>query len=163
MHAESGHSVKWRYQALMATAVLTLAALSAGCGGSGDSTTASLTKAQYIKRGDAICTKAEQEQLAGVERFQRETHVEALGVGSSEEQLVKEVGIPPLRLETEKLADLPAPQGGETQVKAYVAALEEGMQAAEKEPGLLLEAGKSPFAEAEELASAYGFRVCGGA
>jgi hypothetical protein len=41
--------------------VLAIALVTAGCGGGDDETTATLTKAQFIKQADGICSAAEDE------------------------------------------------------------------------------------------------------
>lgn len=142
-------------------AVCALALALAGCGDDGDSET--LTKAQFVKRADAICQKAEDKQVAGVEKFQSENSGSQAPRGrAAEEQLVVAVGIPPLSAEADELKELPLPETGVEQAEAVVDAIGKAVKAIEEEPTRLLGAGgKNYFEEAEELARKYGLEVCG--
>lgn len=137
--------------------------LLAGCGSGGadtSETTATLTKAQYIKQADAICSKAEKRQLKLVVSFQK---LNLKQTPSSELRLVKFAGIPPLGKQVEELAALAPPATGAKQASAFIKAFEAGVAEAEKNPALLLELNKDPFAKARALAGSYGFKVCRGA
>ena len=65
-----------------AVAAAVLAALVAGCGGGGDTTTdetVTLTKAEFIKQGDAICKEGNEEIEAGFEKFAEENEIPKSG------------------------------------------------------------------------------------
>ena len=51
-----------------------IAMIVAGCGGGGDSTTdsGSLTKAEFLKQGNAVCAKGNKEIEEGFEEFEKE-------------------------------------------------------------------------------------------
>jgi hypothetical protein len=152
---------KLRYGSVLVAACL-LFALVAGCGGGDDTETAAdspISKAQYIKRADAICTKTESRQEALIRKFGEQ---EKKQTPNSEAELVSFAGLPPVQQQAEEISDLPQPSSGAQEATAYVTALEEGLKAARKNPAALLE-GENPFAKAEEVASKFGFKVCRGA
>jgi hypothetical protein len=142
-------------------ALLSLGLLSAGCGDSDDeTTTATLSKAQFIKQADEICGKTEGRQLKRIEEFQKRQ----LPPGpKAERELVLFAGIPPLALEAEELEELPLPGSGGSEAEAFIESFSAGVEKAEKDPTSLLGEKTNPFAEAEKLAREFGFKVCGGA
>jgi hypothetical protein len=149
------------FRIVMSTFALSVAALlCAGCGG-GSSSGQSVSKAQFIKQGDQICTKADQAQLAGLKELQQEQHVEALEDRNYEEKVITQVGLPPLRAEHEELSQLTLPTDGEKQAQEVIEDLGAAIEKAEAEPHLLLEPGKNPFEPVESLAVSFGFKSCG--
>ncbi|HWJ42480.1 MAG TPA: hypothetical protein VNR67_03510, partial [Solirubrobacterales bacterium] len=134
----------------------------AGCGGGGDTTdeTVTLTKAEFIEQGDAICKAGGDQSESEAEEFAEENGFD-LEKGSEEqiEEAVAEVLVPTLRQQAEELDELGAPEGDEEQVEAIVVSLEGATDEIEDEPGLVFE--EEVFDEPNELAQAYGFEVCG--
>ncbi len=151
---------KLAYWSAVVAACLLLAA-AVGCGGGDDETAAAspISKAQYIKRADAICTETENRQEALIRKFGEQ---EKKQTPNSEAELVSFAGLPPVQQQLEEISELPQPSTGAQEADAYVKALGEGLKAARKNPAALLE-GKNPFAEAEEVAAKFGFKVCRGA
>ena len=148
---------------LAAVAVLVaLAALVAGCGGGGDTTdeTVTLTKAEFIKQGDAICKEANEENEAEAEEFAEENGF-TLEKASKEqlEEAVGEVLVPSLNRQTEELDALGAPEGDEDEVEAIIVSVEDAADEIEDDPGLVFE--EKTLEKPNKLAKAYGFKVCG--
>ena len=143
---------------VLAGAIMALVALAvAGCGSDSSS---SLTKAEMIKQGDAICKKADERQAANFKKYVAKKSQP--GGKAGEEELIRTVGLPPLQEEVTELAELEAPSGDEVEVEAIIKAIEEGIEEGEEDPAAILETtAGSKFAEAEKLASAYGFKNCG--
>lgn len=137
--------------------VFAIALVGAGCGGGDDSTSSGLSKAQFVKQGDAICAKAETKKNSDLETAFKEGSKGGKPLSKSfERQLVIEVALPPIVTMTEELAALGAPDGdGE----AIVSAFEDGISAIEDDPGSVLD-GSNPFEEADQLAGQYGFKAC---
>lgn len=144
--------------------LLALAALVAGCGGGGgdttDSDTATLTKAEFIKQGDAICKEANEGNQAEAEEFAEENGFDL--EKASEEQLEEAVGevlAPSLTKQAEELDALGAPEGDEDQVEGIIVSLEDATGEIEDDPSLVFkgEVLKKP----NQLAEAYGFEICG--
>jgi len=137
--------------------LLVLGALIAavGCGGS-DSTGASITKSQFVKKTDAICEKAEGEQLKLATEYLKKNP------GTEEEELIVPAGLPPIQEQAEKIEALPVPEGDEAQIEAYLDAVDEGIKDTEANPGKALKADSNPFDKANSLAEEYGMTICAG-
>lgn len=148
---------------LALAALVALAALLAGCGGgeeTTDSATVTLTKAEFIKQGDAICKEANEENEAEAEEYAEENGFTL--EKASDEQLEEAVGdvlVPSLERQADELDALGAPEGDEEQVEEIVVALEDATGEIADDPSLVFE-GKT-LEEPNELAKAYGFEVCG--
>jgi hypothetical protein len=142
-------------------ALMAVAAFVAGCGGGdSDSTTATLTKAAFIKQGDAICAKATKESEAEAEEFADENGFKL--EKATEEQLeeaITDVLVPSLNKQAEELDALGAPAGDEEQVEEIVTSLEDAAGEVEDDPNSVL-TGKA-LKKPSQLAKSYGFKVCG--
>lgn len=146
--------------AIAAAAVL--AALIAGCGGGDETTdeTVTLTKAEFIKQGDAICQQGNDRSEEEAEEFAEENGF-TLEKASDEqlEEAVAEVLVPNLKQQAEEIDALGAPEGDEEQVEAIVVSLEGAADEIADEPGVVFDG--EVLEEPEELAQDYGFKVCG--
>jgi hypothetical protein len=136
-----------------------LVALVAGCGGSSDSS--SLTKAEFIKQADAICTKGEKSLEESAEKFAKENDVNTgKPTKAQQEEVIQQVVAPEIRQQAEEIGDLGAPSGEEDKVEAIVTSVEEGADELESKPAQLIE-GKNPLEHGSKLAKEYGLKVCG--
>lgn len=136
--------------------VFAIALVGAGCGG-GDDTGSGLTKAEFVKQGDAICAKADAKKNSDLKSAFEQQAKEGKQLNKSiERQLVTEVALPPVATMTEELADLGAP---DEKAGAIVTAYEDGVSAIEDDPGSVLN-GSNPFEEPDKLALEYGFKRC---
>jgi len=146
-------------------ALVALAALVAGCGG-GDSTTdetVTLTKTEFIKQGDAICKKGNKEIEEGFEEYAEENDLPQNKEPSSEQgiEITETVILPNVQQQAEEIRELGAPEGDEDQVDELLTSLEDAVAEGEDDPELLFKGETDPFAEVNELAVDYGFKVCG--
>ena len=151
-----------------ALAAAALVVLVAGCGG-GDETTAgettsgetvTLTKAEFIKQGDAICKKAGDRSEKEAEEFAQENGFTLEKANEEQlEEAVAEVLVSALRDQAEELNALGAPEGDEDQVEEIIVSLEGAADEVEDDPGVVFE--EKVFKEPNELAQEYGFKVCG--
>jgi hypothetical protein len=144
-------------------ALVALAGLIAGCGGGSDTTTdetVTLTKTEFIKQGDAICKKGNDQSEKEAEVFAEDNDF-TLEKASKEqiEEAVSEVLVPNLNQQAEELDELGAPEGDEEQVEEIVVSLEDAASEIEDEPGTIFEG--EALKEPTKLAKAYGFKVCG--
>jgi hypothetical protein len=165
---------------MMLAGVMAIAVVAAGCGSSssdssstsgsdttastGDTTvtTAALSKAELIKKGDAICTKGNESISTEANEFAKENNVNTKKpTKAQKEEVITEVVAPDLRKQGEEIAELGVPSGDEAEIEAIVAALEGAADELEENPNLLFE-GKSPLSDVAKLGSGYGFKVCGG-
>jgi len=148
---------------LPAIAVLVaLAALVAGCGGSDDTTdeTVTLTKAEFIKQGDAICKEANEENETEAEEFAEENDFKLEKASKEQlEEAVAEVLVPSLNKQVEELDALGAPEGYEEQVEEIIDSLEDVAAEVEDDSSLVFE--EKTLEKPSQLANAYGFEVCG--
>lgn len=146
-------------------ALLAVILVLAGCGGGSGSTesTSSLSKAEFVKKGNAICAKTEKEVAAGVEKFAKERNFSEKTPPTARqmEQLAGEVLLPKVRKQLDEIRALGIPSGDGEEVEAIFAAVEEGIKKTEEDPGAFAEGGSGPFVKANELAREYGLTVCG--
>jgi hypothetical protein len=172
----------WRFKLskrFIATIVgaLALAALAAGCGGGGgsegsDSTAAdsggsdtngapALTKAEFIKQGDEICTKNVAKFAKAVTEFMNDNGIDP-NAGPSQEQeeeLLSEVVLPQFREEAEELDALGPPKGEEQEVEEIISGVEEIVAEGEEDPSTVT-GSDDPFADVNQKAKDFGFKVC---
>lgn len=134
---------------------LLAALLIASCGGSTDGT---MSKAEFVERGDEICARAESEKNAALEKALSEES-RAASAKQREEALVTEVALPPIDRMTLELAELGEPAVGAPQARAMVAAFEAGVAKLKRDPSSALK-GADPFEKAGSLAAQFGFEAC---
>jgi hypothetical protein len=150
--------------ALAAVVALALA----GCGGGGDDTTVttgSLSKAAFVKKADAICTKGTERLQKGFGAYLRKNKKSILALRhpskADYEGLIGGVLIPNLEREIEEIRALGAPSGDEERVEAIFTALEEGIEVAENDPKAVKHSSEAIFGVGSRLAKEYGLEVCG--
>jgi len=161
---------------ILAAALAALGAGLAGCG-SGEQTTASepgtrvtgstvsheveraISKAALIKRGDAICRRTDRIQTARLKAYTKK-HPNAESTEAKLEKTVVQVALPPIRTELRELRGLGSPRGDEVEVRAIITGIQGALDAAKKDPGLLLDSGEDPFVPTGRSAANYGFKDC---
>lgn len=121
-----------------------------GCGGGEEQ----LTKAQFLKRGDAICRQA------GAEQAERASHYKKGQIAPGEFEAVTAVFVPPMEKELRRLKALSPPQGDDKEVRTILKGIEKGVKDAKFDYLDLFVEQTDPFAEANELARNYGFHAC---
>ena len=129
--------------------------LIAGCGSSGDSSTSSLTKAEFIKRGDAICGKVKSQLEAELQAaYKKSAKAENLA------KVIKSSAPPAYNAMIEELQDLGIPAGDEEQINAILDETTKGVEEIESADSKL-GSGRLPAIErANKLAAEYGFTLC---
>jgi hypothetical protein len=147
--------------------VLAIALIAAGCGGGDDttSTTAALTKAEFLKQGNQVCREGNKEINAGFEEFQKKNNLSRTKepTEAQKKEVAETVVIPGIAKQVEGVAALEAPSGEEDKVDAIVESAEEALETAEEDPAAFVgEEGNDAFAETDKLASAYGLTACAG-
>lgn len=148
-----------------AVAAAVLAALVAGCGGGDETTdeTVTLTKVEFIKQGDAICQTGNKEIEEGFEEFAKENNLPENKEPSKEQgvELVETVLLPSIQQQGEEIRELGAPEGDEEQVDELLTSLEDAVAEGEDDPESLFSGDTDPFGKPNQMASDYGFKVCG--
>jgi len=153
--------------------------LVAGCGGDDDGggTTGtggqitveakSLSKAEFIERADEICRARTEKVEAEFNAFLKrnaDLGSSRAEQGAAAKEVVETIYLPAGEEQIDRIASLGAPEGDEQQIVSLLEAIRKGMDEAEDHPLRFVRAlsiDYKPFAEAEELAAAYGFSECG--
>jgi hypothetical protein len=146
-------------------AVLALVLLAGGCGGgSGEITvqTGSLSKAEFIKQADAICTAARTEFIAKYTSFVR-ANKSAFENGKHESALMYEalesIVTPNYEGEIEKISTLGAPGDYAPKVASFLNSVQKRLDEVHERPAELL-ATPYPFKEPEDVAKTAGLKGC---
>jgi hypothetical protein len=138
-------------------ALLLAAAMLGGCGsssGSGDDE--SLTKAEYVRKGNAICGKWQQARGVLFSKFTKELQPPV--TQAEREKAILKI-LEPYETATKDLAGLPLPKGDEKKAEAVVSAMEEAGSQAKKNPSVLLRSS-TVFEKPNELVEDYGLKEC---
>jgi hypothetical protein len=144
------------YRLIVAVGIAAIATGALGCGSSGEETaSASVTKAQFIKAADQVCTKVKDERHDAFVAWQKETGAQG---AEAFEEAVKQIAGPSMSQEAEELEGLSVPQGSEQKVARMIENLAVGSEGVEKEGYLAL--GHSPVGRFKYEAAAFGFKVC---
>lgn len=154
-------------------ACLAIAAVAAGCGGGGDSTSSGDStsgaesgsapdKAAFIKEADGVCREADTKLNKELTEYAEENDIPLEKEPTKDQQveLYEAVVLPNIKTQGEEIAALTPPEGEEEAVEEITDGLSEGVEDAEEDPQQLTE-GKNPLADASTKASAYGMKVCG--
>jgi dihydroorotase-like cyclic amidohydrolase len=122
-----------------------VAGLLSGCGGSSDP----LTKAEFTQEASSICRDAKAEQAEALQ---------AVDENAGLAELTSDA-LSPVQSMTEELSELSPPPADTQEVKALIEAFEAGVadvKASSADPAVSIAA----FAEANQLAEAYGLADC---
>jgi hypothetical protein len=142
--------------------VLAVATLAAGCGGGSDSSSGpTISKAVFVKRADAVCTKGNERMEVAFAHFLQENKNVKRPDDAKLEKLVGTILVPNVKREVKELRALGAPSGDEDRVGEIVKALEEGLETAEGNPQAAVNSSEAVFGIASRLAKEYGLEVCG--
>ena len=144
-------------------ALAAISMIAAGCGDSDDSTDSSgLTKAEFLKQGNAICAKGNKEIEKGFEEFEAENGLENKQPSKAQlTEAIETVVLPAISEQVEGIEGLEPPSGEEAKVEALTDAAAEGVEKGEEDPAALTTEKADPFAKANKLANEYGLVKCG--
>jgi hypothetical protein len=139
-------------------ATLGLGLVLAACGGSDDS---SLTKAEFVKQGNAICKKGAQEINAGFEKVAKTIPKNQQPSQAQLEKFANDTLIPSVQGQIDDIRALDPPSGDEDQVNALLDSAQEALDKVKQDPSLAVGGKSDPFKKANQQAKAYGLTVCG--
>lgn len=155
------------FLALLAS-VVAIALVAAGCGSSSDTTgstsEATLTKSEFLKKGNAICAAGNKEIEEGFEEFTEEEGIndKAPPSKAQSQKASETILLPTINKQIEGLRELGTPEGDEGEVDELLTSAEEAVEKGEEDPvALIEEEGSNPFAEVNKAAREYGLTVCG--
>jgi len=141
-----------------------IALIVAGCGSDSSTTdsTATLTKAEFLKQGNAICAAGNKEINAGFEKFFEENEFSKKNQPTQADfqEGAEEVVIPSVRKQIEELEELEAPEGEEEKYEALFENAEAQLEKAEENPKLLTDENNDLFAGVNKEAKALGLGSC---
>jgi hypothetical protein len=142
-----------------ALSMLVIVAL--GCG-SGGSTETALTKAQLLKRGDAVCHDGLAEKIKALAVWSKEEEKKGKRLEDwSKKQFGRiylTVALPPIKETSAELAEL-VDSSQDPEAEKVATALSSAVKSIEEDPVQVIK--ELPYAGADKLAKSYGFKVCG--
>lgn len=149
---------------------LAFASLLLGCGGDQDALVsnvaemAPMTKAEFIRKADEICRKADvaQDDKGRVYLKKHARELKKLSPIAAEEELIVAVILPSIKQQMKEMEALGAPQGEGRKLKSFVTGIEAGLERAEKHPyDVEWEyPTQNPFFAVDEALRKYGFAYC---
>ena len=137
----------------------------AGCGGDGStSSTGSTTaaaKAAFLKKGNAICQMANQRlKVANRKAFAAYIRSGKQAPAAKVRHYVTSTLVPEIERQLNQLRSLRAPPGDEETVKRILDTAQADVNKVKADPDLLVN-NTPAFADADQLAKAYGLTACG--
>lgn len=151
----------------MAGALLVVLLFVAGCGSSGDSTSAktgpeTLTHKQYARRAQAYCHRDYLRQAKAMEKYRRAHGISRAPTQAQREQVNTAVVLGFVERRIAFLKSLPVPEGDAKKIHAIIQAMEKGLEESRRNPASLAKPfDPEPFAKNRILTGKYGFWLCG--
>ncbi len=153
----------------LSVGVLGVVLAAAGCGGDDEeASTSSITKAEFIRKADAICKKGDrqvEEKFAAFlkenEELLKTSDVSEAELAAGSAEVAETILIPGARKEMETLRALEAPSGDEDQIEEILDALDESIERSEEDPQAAVMSNLEVFRRPKGLAEEYGLKVCG--
>jgi hypothetical protein len=140
--------------------VLAAVAVGSGCGGGGDNDEQALTKAQYLRQANAICTKGDEAKTEALSvAAQKKSRNETRLLDKKDlEDLATDVALPAVRKMVGELSELVPPEKDKEKVEAIIDSMEVGLDEIEDEPKKFVSG--DAFLKVDKLADAYGLTAC---
>jgi hypothetical protein len=157
-HPAGLNRFRHRSRGLALCAALATAALAVpGCGGNDDGGSATVSKQDFIKQAEAICTKA-QTALA----LQLTKEFGRAKISKSElVDFTKTAAIPNIEHQLEQIRALPQPDEGGATLERYYAEFERGIEQLKQDPSLVNRSAVPPaVTHANALARSFGIARC---
>jgi hypothetical protein len=157
-------SAGWARRAvwLGAATVVGLLLVLSSCGGGGEE---ALTKTQYVRRANAICTRFSKNLVRESEAFSKEHGLNTAALNQHErEQIILGVLLPNVEERLDELKELPAPKGEEAKTAQMISTQEVALEEARSHPvrsaAPIAHRGE-PFRMAMDMTADYGIWLCG--
>jgi hypothetical protein len=136
----------------------------AGCGGSSKSTSSStgsnahLSKAEFLKRGNAICKRGNDRLNAEGNKLFGKGHKRPT---AAQQRQFTQSAIAIIQGEINGVRGLPAPTGDRARINKIADAAQKDLDKVKAHPALLTSDKSDPFKDANKLSNAYGLTACG--
>lgn len=158
----------WSIRGITAVAAFAVVAaiLASGCGGGSSDTveiqTGSLSKAEFIEKADAVCTKGQERGGRELSSYMSKNHITLTGPlpNAVAAGLFGSVIEPVYQQEIAEISELGAPDKDAEKVTAMLEAIEAGLAKGQRDPAGVVSRNELVPA-AGELARAYGLATCG--
>ena len=149
---------------LVVMAALIVGVCVAGCGSSSNSTstetTAAISKAEFVAKGNAVCVKGEKAQEAEINAYVKKHGLENKEPSKAQEaELVETVLVPNVQSQIDGVKALGAPSGEEQQVSSALELSQQTLEKIEANPELAF-GKKDTFAAAGKQLHALGLKKC---
>lgn len=149
------------YRVIFVVGMVAATCFAIGCGSSsGDTASAPLTKPQYIKQAEAICTKSTKETRKAANAWKKEFSGGAAEAEEHAAEGIAKVLVPAIKLEAEELEALEPPAKDKAVVDRFVGNLSRAGEVLEEEGFNAFP--KSGALEFRQEATEYGLKSCGG-
>jgi len=148
---------------LVLMAALIVGVCVAGCGSSDSTsteTTATISKAEFVAKGNAVCVKGEKAQEAEINAYVKKHGLENKKPTTAQQaELVETVFAPNIQSQIDGVKALGAPSGEEQQVSSALELSQQTLEKIEANPELAFGKG-DPFAAAGKQLHALGLKKC---
>lgn len=149
---------------LVPMAVIIVGVCVAGCGSSSNSTstetTAAISKAEFVAKGNAVCVKGEKAQESEINAYVKKHGLENKKPSKAQEaELVETVLVPNIQSQIDGVKALGAPSGEEQQVSSALELSQQTLEKIEANPELAF-GNKDNFAAAGKQLHALGLKEC---
>ncbi len=149
---------------LVLMAALVVGVCVAGCGSSSNSTstetTAAISKAEFVAKGNAVCVKGEKAQEAEINAYVKKHGLENKKPSKAQEaELVEAVLVPNVQSQIDGVKALGAPSGEEQQVSSALELSQQTLEKIEANPELAF-GNNDTFAAAGKQLHALGLKEC---
>lgn len=135
----------------------------AGCGSSNSTsteTTATVSKAEFVAGGNAVCVKGEKAQEAEINAYVKKHGLENKKPSEAQEaELVETVLVPNIQSQIDGVKAIGAPSGEEQQVSSALELSQQTLEKIEANPELAF-GNKDTFAAAGKQLHALGLKKC---
>jgi hypothetical protein len=143
---------KGRIASILGLVLLVILVVS-GCGGGDEE---SLTKSEYVRKGNAICGKWQQARGDVFRKLNQELKPP---VTQAKKEKAVLLVLSPYETAVEELAELSFPEKEGQKAEEVVEAMEDGVSQAKANPGTLM-SSTLPFAKSNQLADDFGLTEC---
>lgn len=141
-------------------AVALAACVLSGCGGGDATTTASLSKPEFVRKANVICAKDAHRMQKDFQAFSSAHNDNPNPSRAEYEEFIAKVIEPNLTHQIRTIRALGSPAGDDGTVEEILSAVEESLRTAGENPELVTRGNAEIFGSAIKLATAYGLTAC---